>query len=436
MYQQNNNYHKKENFQQKYAHHPYTGYSPNSANQSGAEKHLKKGSIKEFWKTLACVIILIFCSQFIMEDEKSSEQSCICSENSQEVENVSIMSTRVDGKDYSYAHGYYFQFLTSTEQIAYEEMIEALENYNTDAYVTPLTESSWFNVRDALRYDHPEYYWVNNGLSYYLDDDAQIRRIKISVPEDARYTLPQLRSYAESVAASVAGCNTYEAFFAIYTDVANMATYGTAEGVDDQTISGIMTDHLGVCAGYADTFKFLCDAAGLPCIIVVGIANGEDHAWNMIMIDGSAYWVDVTWGDSKSEEGYYWYNCPEFYAYFCADDAMLIRSHSISYTMLRNDGDHFWAVYPSCTDTTYTWFSLHDLVFSSYDEAYSYILGSLPQGSPEYWMRFTSQEEMDRMINNITPDFIGELLQEAGVWYGEYQYYYNYNTMTFALELR
>ena len=452
MYQQNNYYHKEAKDQQNIVYRQGVGYRSDRANRSGEANHSKKSSVKGFWGFIAIVIILITCSNDVWAGAKGSEQSCISGVSMQEEKNVSNerrdlrgnakMSTRVSGKDYSYAHGYYFQFLSATEQIVYEEMIEALENYSTEAYVTPLSETSWINVAGAIRYDHPEYYWVYNGLSYYLDSDAHIRRIKISVPEDARYILPKLRSYAESVAASVAGRNTYDAYLAIYADVASMATYGKAEGVDDQTISGIMMDHLGVCAGYSDTFKFLCDAAGLPCITVVGYGydengmNGGEHAWNMIMIDGSTYWVDVTWGDGKLEEGNYWYSCPGFYAYFCADDAMFLRTHSISYTMYWDDGNHFSAVYPSCTDAAYTWFSLHDLVFSSYEEAYSYIRGNLPQGNTCYWMQFTSREEMDRMINNITPDLIGELLQEAGVWYGEYHYFYDYCTMTLALELR
>lgn len=453
MYKQNNDYHKKAEVQKNIACHQTAGYRPDRAKRTGSAKQSKKSPIKGFWGFIAIVIILITCSNDIWAGTKISEQSCISSVDMQEKKSFgdenrdfreeAIMSTKVVGKDYSYAHGYYFQFLTSTEQIVYDEMIEALENYRTETDVTPFPETSLNNVYDAIRYDHPEYYWVDNGLSYYTINNANIRRIVFSVPEDARYKLQQFQSYARSVAASVAGMNTYEAYRTIYDTVAEIATYGKTEGVDDQTISGIMANHIGVCSGYSDTFKFLCDAAGLPCITVVGYGydgdgmNGGRHAWNMIMIDGSTYWVDVTWGDNVLEGEHYWYGCPDYYAYFCVDDATFLRRHSVSSTMNESDGYHFSATYPSCIDTRYTWFSLQDLVFSNYEEACNYIRGNLPYGIPYFWMQFTSREEMDRTLNNlITYRCIEDLMQEAGVWYGEYQYTYDYNNMILILELR
>ena len=204
-----------------------------------------------------------------------------------------------------------------------------------------------------------------------------------------------------------------------------------------------MTDHLGVCAGYADTFKFLCDMAGLPCITVCGKGfdrdgmNGDLHAWNMIWIDGSPYWVDVTWGDNIYEWAGYWYGCPEYYAYFCVDDEAFLRRHTVSTTMNWYVTDHFSAVYPACRDTRYTWFSLQDLVFGNYEEAKEYIRMNLRDGIPYFSMQFTSQEELDRTFNNlITYNLLGDFMQEAGVWYGEYQYYIDYCNMTLFLELR
>ena len=41
------------------------------------------------------------------------------------------------------------------------------------------------------------------------------------------------------------------------------------------------------------------DLLGIECITVVGASFGssEDHAWNMVKLDGAWYCVDVTWDD-------------------------------------------------------------------------------------------------------------------------------------------
>jgi len=41
------------------------------------------------------------------------------------------------------------------------------------------------------------------------------------------------------------------------------------------------------------------DMLGIECLTVNGIytATGEEHAWNMVRIDGEWYCVDTTWDD-------------------------------------------------------------------------------------------------------------------------------------------
>jgi transglutaminase/protease-like cytokinesis protein 3 len=46
------------------------------------------------------------------------------------------------------------------------------------------------------------------------------------------------------------------------------------------------------------------DMLEIPCIIVEGyVRKGEEHAWNMIQLDGDWYCVDVTWDDPAGLSG-------------------------------------------------------------------------------------------------------------------------------------
>lgn len=62
---------------------------------------------------------------------------------------------------------------------------------------------------------------------------------------------------------------------------------------------GLLVEGYGICLGYATAFQLLMDLAGVECITVVGASgwSKEDHAWNMVRLEGEWYGVDVTWDD-------------------------------------------------------------------------------------------------------------------------------------------
>lgn len=53
----------------------------------------------------------------------------------------------------------------------------------------------------------------------------------------------------------------------------------------------------GACAAYAYSFQFLCDRAGIPCILV----RSETHQWNRVYLEGQWWDVDVTGLDTGDD---------------------------------------------------------------------------------------------------------------------------------------
>lgn len=63
---------------------------------------------------------------------------------------------------------------------------------------------------------------------------------------------------------------------------------------------GFLIGRVGICSGYTSTFQLFMDLLGVECITVSGYSNHsgrENHAWNMVRLDGEWYCVDVTWDD-------------------------------------------------------------------------------------------------------------------------------------------
>lgn len=57
-----------------------------------------------------------------------------------------------------------------------------------------------------------------------------------------------------------------------------------------------------VCAGYAKAFQYLCGLGGIECHYVTGYVPGGYHGWNIVVIDGKNYFVDLTACDSYPED--------------------------------------------------------------------------------------------------------------------------------------
>ena len=79
----------------------------------------------------------------------------------------------------------------------------------------------------------------------------------------------------------------------------------------------------GVCLGYATAFQLLMDMADIECITVTGAAfmSRENHAWNMVRLNGEWYCVDPTWDmdlwisaqNGEASVQYSYFNVPSQY---------------------------------------------------------------------------------------------------------------------------
>ncbi|KAG1663130.1 hypothetical protein FOA52_000652 [Chlamydomonas sp. UWO 241] len=84
----------------------------------------------------------------------------------------------------------------------------------------------------------------------------------------------------------------------------------------DNSAEGVLRSGMGVCAGYAQLFKALCDVAGVECVEVSGYAKGvsfkangnifkgadTNYAWTAVRLDSGCWGiVDSTWSSELTD---------------------------------------------------------------------------------------------------------------------------------------
>lgn len=180
-------------------------------------------------------------------------------------------------------------------------------------------EANWFdpqgepdpNYPNRIRYVSPG----REDMSLYdtsaiLDawesgDPARLSEYDLAIYERAKSVLGKIL---------LDGMSDYDKEVAIYAWVTENVYYDwsqldvlTETPRTSFTPYGGLVDNKAVCLGIATTFALLMKMAGVECVTVVGASEDsvEDHAWNMVRLNGEWYCADPTWDLGNGWEWYF-----------------------------------------------------------------------------------------------------------------------------------
>lgn len=184
-------------------------------------------------------------------------------------------------------------------------------------------EKSVKKIRDMARYYIPEYSFWEDSSGYYIYDTSRCSIIfgispaymtidnKVNGQSDVRKALAN----AKTIADKYEGKNGYEKVIGYAQEICALNEYNHEAADSDSLhmqdinpwnmISVFDGDPYtnAVCAGYTKAFKYLCDLGGIECYAPTGDLDDLGlHAWNIVVLDGVSYFVDVTACDSFPEE--------------------------------------------------------------------------------------------------------------------------------------
>ncbi len=188
----------------------------------------------------------------------------------------------------------------------------------------------------ALLNDHPEIFWMpesylltktegkgykkNINIDFDYENDEGKRITYLANKETRDKMQKTLKSKVEEIVAKAEKEKDEFGKEKFLNDYICKNTEYTGDDGFVNTAYGCIVNKKALCEGYSKAFKLLCNKMMIECDLIVGKAEGENHMWNSVNIDGKHNFVDVTWNDNE--------NFP--YMYFNITDEQLIFDHTLS----------------------------------------------------------------------------------------------------------
>ena len=336
---------------------------------------------------------------------------------------------------------YAYEQLSPKEQALYTRMADALFNHEL-SIEDDLSDYTFEQINKVSRFiflDYPQIFWATESGTIHFIEQNDVRSI---TGYDFKYILTQSQKnntqskINDAVQKFLNGLgnelNEYERILAAYEYILENTDYDTAvrdkiaagtsgdETAASQTIASVFIDKKTVCAGYSKAMQYLLNQLGIFCVYISGSARGEgnNHAWNLVKIEGDYYLFDVTWGNPITEPVR---ERRILYDYFGLTDADLSKTH------IPNDE----LALPVCTATRYNYFVYNNLMLDEYDIIHieNIIRDAAAEKKTSVSMRFSNETLTENAKDNLFGDnqdifnILGNIssnnpiLDDTGVYY-------------------
>ena len=293
---------------------------------------------------------------------------------------------QVEGVSYDrYAYGQ----LDDETQAVYDQLYDCIVNYKEKATLSTLDQEVLSQAYDAIMADYGNLFWVS-GYKYntYMRGD---KVISLEVEPSYTMTEEERDDYQEIIDETVEDWlsdiyyddSDYDKALYVFETLINNVDYDVSAD-HNQDIISVFVNNATVCQGYADAAWYLLDQLGIKSTIVTGQANNDNHAWNLVYLDGAYYYMDVTWGNGSylglddSRESRI------NHAYFAMTTEQLLKNHTI--TM---DID-----LPECLSTADNYYVKNGLYFDYLDTAAvgKILANSMNRGDSQISIMFSDAE--------------------------------------------
>lgn len=296
---------------------------------------------------------------------------------------------------------YAYNTLSSREQGLYDMILTAMQNCQTvvDYEGAGYTEADWNKIFCNVYYQEAQVFWVNpfiepGEIQYKTTDFDEINAMQASIDNMTQ----QIVNNASTLT------NNVDRVKYIHDCIIQMNNFEKSGGTNySPTIYGGLVLGNLQCEGYAKTFAYVCNKAGIETIVVTGnVESGASHAWNKVCVDGTWYNIDLTHDDpvlQTPNSEYIRYN------YFLVPDSWIEGiSHFRTNLSQLYSGEELYKA-PSATSADYSYFNYYDKVYTDYESAYNELLNRVINTAnnrkPLAQIKLSNRAAFDMLMNNL-----------------------------------
>ena len=251
---------------------------------------------------------------------------------------------------------------------AYDNIVAGIDAYAEEIEISndqyQLSKDEFQLALEAVRRDHTEQFWLSTAYSFTPDHSGNVVNMLpqylMSKDELQNAKVAFDQAIDNMVRSAVApGMGEYEIEKALHDMLATKVTYASSDNAHNAY--GALVEGIAVCEGYAEALQCLLQRAGMQSIQVYGESRGENHAWNMVRVDGEYYLTDLTWNDQDTML---------LYAYFNQTTAIFNEDHEpwrVGYNA-KSGTELNCEVFdlPVCTATAENYFTKNNLRITNY----------------------------------------------------------------------
>lgn len=276
-----------------------------------------------------------------------------------DLENQGPVYQEITVADSVFEDKFYYEQLTEEEQLIYKELYQGVDAHAEDITVHCLDGEKAGMILHSVIYDFPEIFWTDGSSDMLTYEDSHV-----VVQPTYTYSLEEREAMQAEIDVEVhailsqisAEASEYDKIKYINETLVRDVAY-VENAPDSQNIYSTFVRKETVCAGYAKANKYLLERLGVYCIYVLGDADNEKHAWNIVRCNGVMCYVDVTWADPLFSEDVQAIPEEILYDYLCCSDSMLGTTHQadVNYN------------YPECVSDEWEYYHLNQMHYDSAD---------------------------------------------------------------------
>lgn len=280
-------------------------------------------------------------------------------------------TTVVAGAKNDNVTNYAYESLTADEKALYDVIVDSASTMHFKIRGTDnLSLEEWSKVLGMVYNQEPQLFWLNKkikkGKLFFNETDSD----KIAkMQQEIDSAVSKIMAEADKKSSDFDKLKVFHDHLVLNsTFQKNDDVYGW-----NQTIYNAFVNSDGQsdiqCSGYAKAMLYLCNKAGIPCMVITGTNDQKaSHAWNKVKVDGKWYNLDCTWDDpilSVADHEYLRYN------YFLVPDSWINeKTHfNVNKFFLDNDSTIKYFDPPAATDDAANYFVKNGFVYSDASSA-------------------------------------------------------------------